>query len=76
MAHQAQLEALRAGYHIRERQNPRSQFLHEGERIEIITRAIVKERFSGTIAGKVPKEQFKELERVLFSITYPTPPPG
>lgn len=53
-------------------------FFDEGERIELLTRMIVREEFMDAFVGndetELGRPLLEELKGVLFEITYPTPP--
>ncbi|KAK3369263.1 hypothetical protein B0T24DRAFT_580166 [Lasiosphaeria ovina] len=74
MARKAQLKVLHYALYKQPQQNPLFDIFDEGEKIEIMTRMIV--RIHSMLAEKLSKTLFPELNRVLFDITYPTPPPG
>lgn len=80
LARQTQIEILRRGLH-----NPTKglqsgwtvfDFLEEGERVELMTRMIVRERFTGALKNRVRSEPLKNLKEVLFEYAYPAPPVG
>lgn len=49
---------------------------NEGDIIELLTRAIVRERFTDALRGKLEGSKLGELKEVLFETAYPTPPPN
>ncbi|KAK3390131.1 hypothetical protein B0H63DRAFT_519366 [Podospora didyma] len=73
LARAAQLEILRGGMHTRSRLG--SKFCDEGQRVELLTRVLVRERFTEALRGKVDQFSLEKLKKVLFETTYPTPPP-
>ena len=77
LAREAQREILRGGLHrIRSAGlKPRlSDFLDEGEIIELLTRIIVKERFIGALEETIRMAPLRRLKDALFEYAYPTPP--
>ncbi|KAI8630451.1 hypothetical protein F5Y19DRAFT_474233 [Xylariaceae sp. FL1651] len=49
-------------------------FLDDDEEVEILTRVMVKPKFRGALSTSVEPDLLQKLERVLFEISYPTPP--
>lgn len=49
-------------------------FLKDEEKIEILTRVLVKKKFKEVLAGKVETGLLDQLHSVFFDLTYPTPP--
>ncbi|KXX73349.1 hypothetical protein MMYC01_209589 [Madurella mycetomatis] len=72
LACQTQLDILRTGQH--KSPSPLSSILDEGERVELITRVVVRERFTDLLKGRLKEPKLSEFKKVLFEITYPTPP--
>ncbi|GAB1319254.1 hypothetical protein MFIFM68171_09464 [Madurella fahalii] len=72
LACQTQLEILRTGQH----KSPRllASILDEGQRVELITRVVVRERFMDALKGRLKEPKLSELKKVIFETTYPTPP--
>ncbi|KAK4109656.1 hypothetical protein N656DRAFT_782896 [Canariomyces notabilis] len=72
LARQAQREILRAGRYM----NMALPFklFNEGERIELLTRVTVRERFADSLGSRLKAQDLKELKRSLFESAYPTPP--
>ena len=50
--------------------------LGEGEKIELLTRMLVRERFTGALNAKIRNLPLKRLKDVFFEYAYPTPPVG
>jgi len=48
--------------------------LEAGERIELLTRFRVRERFAAALAARIRPEPLKRLKEALFEFAYPTPP--
>ncbi|KAK3379138.1 hypothetical protein B0T24DRAFT_716765 [Lasiosphaeria ovina] len=78
LARQAQVEVLRSGRHllvddidIKAGERP---LIEEGERIELLTRILVKSRFRHALKGKLEEDLLEKLHSVFFDILYPTPP--
>ncbi|KAK4152137.1 hypothetical protein C8A00DRAFT_44735 [Chaetomidium leptoderma] len=74
LAHQAQLEILKTGRY--DRQAECLQMFDEGEKIELLTRLMVRERFVDAVKGKLEMTLLLDLKKTLFETTYPTPPPS
>lgn len=73
LAKEAQREVLKAA---RYGSTPTSGMFNEGDIIELLTRAIVRERFTDALRGKLEGSKLGELKEVLFETAYPTPPPN
>ncbi|AEO66556.1 uncharacterized protein THITE_2144086 [Thermothielavioides terrestris NRRL 8126] len=74
LACQAQREIVRMGGF--NSPGPRIGTFGHGEKIELLTRAMVRERFMDALKGRLEEPVLRELRSVLFGIAYPTPPPG
>lgn len=74
LARQSQLEILRNDLHNPEQRINTSIFLEEGERIELLTRVLVREGFLTALTGRVKAPFLEKLKEVFFSLVYPTPP--
>jgi hypothetical protein len=49
-------------------------FLGDEEKIELLTRVLVKKKFKKAMADKVEAGLLGQLHSVFFDLTYPTPP--
>lgn len=49
-------------------------YLDEEEKLELAIRAQVRSKFQAAMFGEAKPEALEELERVLFTLTFPTPP--
>jgi len=52
------------------------RILEDEDRIELLTRAFVKERFVEAVKVRVAASEVVPLRDVLFDFAYPTPPSG
>jgi predicted methyltransferase MtxX (methanogen marker protein 4) len=50
------------------------ELFDEGDRVELLTRMLVRGRFMNAVKGRLEASVLAELERVLFEVAYPTPP--
>jgi hypothetical protein len=48
--------------------------LEEDEKIELLTRMMVRSRFMEVLNGKLEKGLLEQLKNVFFEVAYPTPP--
>jgi hypothetical protein len=48
----------------------------EGERVELLTRMIVRERLMDAVRGRWELSAARDMNEVLFETAYPTPPPS
>jgi len=74
-----QLEILRNNLHNMEREGQGVRVisvLDDGEKIELMTRYLVRGRFIAALKGKLKMPLLKELKEVFFGLVYPTPPAG
>jgi hypothetical protein len=78
LARQAQIDIMKRGLHLDSDKPEWSvfEFLEEGERIELLTRSIVREKFTTALKGRVRLQPLKEFKKVFFEYAYPTPPIG
>jgi hypothetical protein len=52
-------------------------FLDDGEKIELLTRTMVQERFVEVLEGRIlDAEILRRLKDIVFQYAYPTPPLG
>ncbi|KAK4238550.1 hypothetical protein C8A03DRAFT_14987 [Achaetomium macrosporum] len=72
LARQAQLEILRAGLHNKLGMSMR--LFDEGDRIELLTRMMVRESFMDALRGRLEPSFLLDLKTALFDVAYPTPP--
>jgi hypothetical protein len=70
LARKQQLEILRSDLHNQAFRNP---FFEDGEKIELLTRIMVRSRFMEALKGKLERSLLKVLKKVFFEIVYPTP---
>jgi len=54
--------------------SPSFRLLKDGEKVELMTRAFVREQFGETMKGVVEGPEAVPLRDVLFNFAYPTPP--
>jgi hypothetical protein len=73
LAWQAELEIIRTGRHTKV--GPGTRIFTEGERIEYMTRVMVRDRFMDALDGKLESSILKDFKHALFEAAYPTPPP-
>jgi hypothetical protein len=75
LARQAQRRILRENIHNDDRlASSVMAFLEDDNRIELLTRALVRVDFVSALEGKVERPLLHQLENVMFDLAYPTPP--
>ncbi|KAK4449868.1 hypothetical protein QBC34DRAFT_83855 [Podospora aff. communis PSN243] len=75
LARQAQRRILRENIHHDDRVACSAlAFLEDDNRIELLTRALVRADFVSALEGKVERPLLLKLENVMFNLAYPTPP--
>lgn len=70
LARKQQLEILKNDLHNQAFKTP---FFDDGERIELLTRIMVRAKFMDALKGKLELPLLKTLKNVFFEIAYPTP---
>ncbi|KAK5658140.1 hypothetical protein OQA88_2113 [Cercophora sp. LCS_1] len=79
LAREAQVDILKRDLHNQESEGLEVtvfDLLGEGERIEILTRMMVRERFTAALKAKIRTGPLKRFKEVFFEYAYPTPPIG
>jgi hypothetical protein len=51
-----------------------TEIFDDDEVIELLTRVEVRSRFAEVLSGRVAEMVLRDLEKVFFEVTYPTPP--
>jgi hypothetical protein len=73
LAQEAQIEIQRKGRYNLARD---IGMYHEGERVELLSRMMVRERFMDAVRGRWEPSVVRDVVEVLFETAYPTPPPS
>jgi hypothetical protein len=71
IAQKQQLGILRSDRYNQELGN---LILEDDEKIELLTRVMVRSRFMEVLIGKLERSLLERLRNVFFEIVYPTPP--
>jgi hypothetical protein len=71
LAQKQQLGILRSGRYNRELGN---LILEDGQKIELLTRVMVRSMFTEVLSGKLERHLLERWKHVFFEIVYPTPP--
>ncbi len=74
LARESQLEIIRTGLHNMNEQIGAIGCFAEGDRIELLTRVMVRSQFLRAIKGKLDASLAERLKEVMFEFAYPTPP--